>query len=159
MSRKRQAGFSLIELLIAMMIIAVIGTLGFKQFKTHSAKARHLKASDSVRLVAEALDQYYLKHGVYPDFTSYEAMVDSNSVLVKESLIPVNVPSKDPWGQAYEARSDKGKYFFKCQGDPSNPDDAELGWFTREPGKLAGSGDAAATGNAGAAQGAPGAAK
>ena len=31
MPLKRQAGFSLLELLVAMMIIAVIATLGFKQ--------------------------------------------------------------------------------------------------------------------------------
>jgi len=30
-------GFSLLELLVAMMIIAVLGTLGFSQYKKHSA--------------------------------------------------------------------------------------------------------------------------
>lgn len=139
MSKHRQAGFSLMELMVAMMILAVIGTLGFVSVKKYMGKAKHLTASDDLKVVSEGLDQYYLKHGVYPDFSSYQAMVDPASVLVKENLIPVNKSPKDPWKQDYEARSSKGTYFFKCLGDPSNPDDADLGGFTREPGgKLTG---------------------
>jgi len=138
MSKKRQAGFSLLELMVAMMIIAVLATLGFKGYTRYSATANRLKAGDTLKTVAEGLDVYYLRHGSYPDINGFEAMVDPGSVLVKENLIPVNTPSKDPWGQAYEARSSKATYFFKCLGDPANPDDATLGWFTREPGKLGG---------------------
>jgi len=143
MHTKRQAGFSLLELLVAMMILAVIATLGFQQLKKNSAKANHLKAVYALKTVAEGLDQYYIKHGVYPDFASFEAMVDPGSILVKESLIPVNAPPKDPWGQAYEARSSKITYFLKCAGDPSNPDDADLGWIAREPNRLTSAADAA----------------
>jgi len=143
MNKKRQSGFSLLELLVAMMILAVIGTLGFTQLQKHSAKARHIKAKDAMKIVANGLDQYYMKHGFYPSFSSYEAMVDAGSVLVKESFIRVNEPSKDPWGQAYEARSSKTTYFFKCLGDPSNPDDPELGWFSQEPSKTSSAADTA----------------
>jgi general secretion pathway protein G len=156
MSKRRQAGFSLMELLVAMMIMAVIGTLGFVQVKKHTAKARHLAADDDLKVVAQGLDTYYLRHGVYPDFSSYQAMVDPASVLVKESLIPVNKSPKDPWGQDYEARSSKGTYFFKCLGDPSNPEDPELGSFTREPGKVTGATGGIDNGSANAPGGAAG---
>jgi general secretion pathway protein G len=134
---RRQPGFSLLELLIAMMIIAVIATLGVKQYAKYSARARHLKAADNLKLVSEGLDQYYLKHGSYPDFSSFEAMIEPNSPLVKESLIASNMPAKDPWGQPFEGKSSKATYELKCEGDPTNPD--ELGPFTREPGKISGS--------------------
>jgi len=123
MRRNPQSGFSLIELLVAMMIIAVIATLGFKKYSDYSARARYLKAQDTLRIVKDGLDQYYLKHGRYPDLTSYDAMVDANSPLVKENMIPVNVPAKDPWDQAYEASSGKGSYELKCLGDPSGNED------------------------------------
>jgi general secretion pathway protein G len=134
---RRQSGFSLLELLIAMMIIAVIATLGVKQYAKYSAKARHLKAADNLKIVSEGLDQYYLKHGKYPDFGSFEAMVEPNSPLVKENLIASNMPAKDPWGQSFQGKSSKATYELKCDGDPTNPD--ELGPFTREPGKISGS--------------------
>jgi prepilin-type N-terminal cleavage/methylation domain-containing protein len=134
---RRQSGFSLLELLIAMMIIAVIATLGVKQYTKYSARARHLKAADNLKIVSEGLDQYYLKHGKYPDFGSFESMIEPNSALVKESLIAPNMPAKDPWGQSYQGKSSKGTYELKCDGDPTNPE--ELGPFTREPGKVSGS--------------------
>ena len=136
-SSHRQKGFSLLELLIAMMIIAVIATLGVKQYTKYSAKARHLKAADNLKIVSEGLDQYYLKHGKYPDFGSFEAMVEPNSALVKENLIASNMPPKDPWGQSYQGKSSKATYELKCDGDPTNTED--LGPFTREPGKISGS--------------------
>jgi prepilin-type N-terminal cleavage/methylation domain-containing protein len=134
--RASQSGFSLLELLVAMMIIAVIATLGFKQYNKYSAQARYLKAQDTLRIVGDGLDQYFLKHGIYPNLSSYEAMVDANSPLVKENMIPVNVPAKDPWGQPYEASSAKGRYELKCQGDPNSPE--ERAPFTVEPGKMPG---------------------
>lgn len=133
---RRQTGFSLLELLIAMMIIAVIATLGVKQYTKYSARARHLKAADNLKLVGEGLDQFYLKHGLYPDFGNFEAMVEPNSPLVKESLIAPNMAAKDPWGQSYQGKSTKATYELKCDGDPTNPE--ELGPFTREPGKISG---------------------
>jgi general secretion pathway protein G len=135
-SATKEKGFSLLELLIAMMIIAVIATLGVKQYGKYSAKARHLKAADNLKLVSEGLDQYYLKHGRYPDFGSFEAMIEPKSPLVTENLIAPNMPPKDPWDQFYQGKSDKGTYELKCDGDPTNPDD--LGPITREPGKITG---------------------
>ena len=126
MRQNRQSGFSLLELLVAMMIIAVIATLGFKQYNNYSAKARYLKAQDTLRIVGDGLDQYYLQHGQYPNLTTYESMIDANSPLVKENMIPPNVPTKDPWGNPYEATAGKGKY----------AEDRKA--FTVEPGKMSG---------------------
>jgi len=134
MRQTRQKGFSLLELLVAMTILAVIGTIGFVQFKKNTAQARYLKAKDFVETVGKGLDQYYLKHGFFPDLASYEAMVEANSPLVKENFIPANTPAKDPWGQALEGTSSKGNYVLKCAGDPSHPED--FGPFQIEPGKF-----------------------
>ena len=134
MHLKRQSGFSLLELLVAMMIIAVIATLGFKQYNKYSNNARYLKAQDTLRIVGEGLDQYFVQHGVYPNLTSYESMIDGNSPLVKENLIPPNVPTKDPWKNTFEGSAGKGNYVLKCQGDPGGS--PLYPPFTREPGRM-----------------------
>ena len=136
-ARRATRGFSLLELLVAMMIIAVLGTLGFSQFRKHSAQARYLKAQDDLKIVSEGLDQYYLKHGNFPELGSFDAMVDSNSSLVKESLIKVNMSAQDPFGQPYEGKSTRATYELKCAGDPNNQEDA--GPIIRSPGQVSGS--------------------
>ena len=141
-SRLKARGFSLLELLVAMMIIAVLGTLGFTQYKKHAAKARYLKAGDDLKIVAEGLDQYYLAHGRFPDFGSFDAMVDPNSVLVKESLIKVGMSAQDPFGQPYEGKSTRANYELKCAGDPNNQDDA--GPIIRTPGQVSSASPASA---------------
>jgi len=138
MRQNRQTGFSLLELLVAMMIIAVIATLGFKKYNEFSAKARYLKAQDTLQILGSGLDQYFLKHGRYPDLTSYESMIDGNSPMVKENMIPPNMPAKDPWDQPYEASAGKGKYELKCLGDPNNSEERKP--FSIEPGRMAGEG-------------------
>jgi general secretion pathway protein G len=141
MKKNRQSGFSLMELLVAMMIIAVLATIGIKKYNEFSANARYIKAKDIVHTVSEGLDQYYLKHGKYPDFTSFEAMVEANSPLVKENMLPVNEPAVDPWGNPFEGKSGKASYELKCGGDPNgSPDRAP---FSSEPGKISGSTPAA----------------
>jgi general secretion pathway protein G len=136
MHRNRQTGFSLLELLVAMMIIAVIATLGFKQYTKYSTKARYLKAQDTLRIVGDGLDAYYIQHGQFPNLTTYESMIDASSPLVKENMIPPNVPPKDPWGNPFEAKAAKNQYELKCQGDPNGSEECPP--FTREPGKMSG---------------------
>ncbi|WP_005036197.1 type IV pilin protein [Holophaga foetida] len=145
-STSRQRGFSLMELMIALMIIGVIATLGFKAYGKYSAKARYTKAQDTMKTVAEGLDQYYLKYGKYPDLGSFEAMVDANSPLVKQSMVPVNTPGKDMWDQPFEGKSTKATYELKCLGDPTDQEDRPP--FTREPGKIGGGATTAPSGEA-----------
>ncbi|HJW34412.1 MAG TPA: prepilin-type N-terminal cleavage/methylation domain-containing protein [Holophagaceae bacterium] len=134
MNRRNEKGFSLLELLVAMMIIAVLGTLGFNQVRKRTVEARYIKAKDEVKIMAEGLDQYYLKHGRYPDLGSWEAMMDPGSVLVKEDLIKTNMSAKDPFDQPYEAKSNRGSYEIKCLGAPD--DQENHGPFSRTPGQV-----------------------
>lgn len=146
--RKTQKGFSLMELMIAMMIIAIIATLGFKSFKGYTARAHYLTSQDTVSKVRDGLDQYYLKHGKYPDFGSFEAMVDNGSSLVKENMIPVNVPNHDGFTQPFEGKSGKSGYELKCLGDPNNQ--ADFPEFTVRPGEMVGSSSSSGKGTTGA---------
>ncbi len=106
-SRNRTAGgmhgFTLVELLLVLMILALIGGLVLPGIigKAESAKAK--AAASQVNRLAMAVESYYLDTGSTPD--SLDLLVTEsgdvkgwNGPYVKASLL------KDPWGREYEYR-------------------------------------------------------
>jgi len=94
-------GFTLVELLLVLMILALIGGLVLPGIigKAESAKAK--AAASQVSRLAMAVESYYLDTGTTPD--SLELLVTEsgdvkgwNGPYVKVSLL------KDPWGRDYE---------------------------------------------------------
>lgn len=132
MNKNRRQGFTLLELVVAMTVMAVLAVVGFKFIKNYGNQARHIRAQGEMKTVAEGIDKYYLQVGRYPEFSSWTAMVDANSVLVKGNHIPANMQPKDPWKQDYEATCTvRDGYMLKCLGDPKN----EFGEIVMRPGQ------------------------
>ena len=103
----RQAGFTFIEIMVAMMILVVlIGLAGFTYVR-YIARARVVGARNQIETFGIALNSYYLDTGRYP--TSEQGLA---ALWEKPLLSPV--PSQwdgpyltrelpvDPWGNAYE---------------------------------------------------------
>lgn len=97
-------GFTLVELLLVLMILALIGGLVLPGIigKAESAKAK--AASTQVDRLSMAVESYYLDTGLIPD--SLEMLINEsgnvkgwNGPYVKSSLL------KDPWGRDYDYRT------------------------------------------------------
>ena len=100
-SRGVQQGFTLVELLLVLVILALIGGLVLPGIigKAEGAKAK--AASSQVSRLAMAVESYYLDTGSTPE--SLEQLVNEpsdatgwNGPYVKPSSL------KDPWGREYE---------------------------------------------------------
>jgi general secretion pathway protein G len=94
-------GFTLVELLLVMVILALIGGLVLPGIigKAESAKAK--AAASQVSRLAMAVESYYLDTGSTPE--SLDVLVTEsgdvsgwNGPYVKGSLL------KDPWGREYQ---------------------------------------------------------
>jgi general secretion pathway protein G len=108
MKKIKQAGFSLIELLVVLAILALLIGVVAPQVMKHLGKAK----SDSARLQIEdlgaALDMYYLEIGDYPTtdqgitalIKSPENVKNWNGPYMKKKKIPM-----DPWQQEYHYQS------------------------------------------------------
>ena len=99
--RNLNGGFTLVELLLVLVILALIGGLVLPGIigKAESAKAK--AAASQVSRLAMAVESYYLDTGTTPD--SLEDLVNEpgdapgwNGPYVKASSL------KDPWGREYE---------------------------------------------------------
>ncbi len=103
----RQAGFTFIEIMVAMMILLIlIGAAGFTYIR-YVARARVVGAKNQIEAFSIALNAYYLDCGRYP--TAEQGL---KALWEKPVMEPVpsqwsgpylnkEVP-KDPWGRPYE---------------------------------------------------------
>ena len=111
---KDQAGFTLIELIVVVMIIGLLAGLVAPQFMKQSERAEAKTAKAQIELFGTALDTFRLDIGRYP--TSQEGLaalmqkpggVDRwDGPYLRKDLPP------DPWGKPYIYKSpgDHGAY-------------------------------------------------
>jgi len=111
---KDQAGFTLIELIVVVMIIGLLAGLVAPQFMKQSERAEAKTAKAQIELFGTALDTFRLDVGRYP--TSQEGLaalmqkpggVDRwDGPYLRKDLPP------DPWGKPYVYKSpgDHGAY-------------------------------------------------
>ena len=101
MPNNRQRGFTLVELLLVLVILALIAGLVLPGIigKAESAKAK--AASSQISRISMSVESFYLDTGNTP--SSLEELVNQpsgvtgwNGPYIKTSLL------KDPWGQPYK---------------------------------------------------------
>jgi len=99
--KKKQSGFTLVELLLVLVILALIAGLVLPGIigKAESAKAKAAKSQ--ISRIEMSVETFYLDTGNPP--SSLEQLVNEpsgvngwNGPYIKNSLL------KDPWGQAYK---------------------------------------------------------
>lgn len=101
-----QAGFTLIEVLVVVVIIGILAAVVVPRFMDEPDKARAVKARQDIQALVTALNMYRLDNQVYPSTNQgLGALVDKPSGRPE----PVNWKAggyierlpRDPWGRNY----------------------------------------------------------
>jgi general secretion pathway protein G len=112
--KHRQSGFTLIELMIVISIIAVLATLGVTNFSAATRRARDSVRKSDVSAISQALVLRRSDHGSYPPQNAAGAMTDA----VRDSLQPTYIrelPIDPMTGTRYFYRADAaGRRFALC---------------------------------------------
>jgi len=110
--KKREMGFSLIELLIVMVIMGLLAALVGPRMFGKVGKSKQNAARSQMALFETALDTYRLDVGKYPSAEQgLQALRTKPSDEEKWDgpYLPKSVP-KDPWGHPYVySRTDNGE--------------------------------------------------
>lgn len=64
---KSEAGFTLVELLIVLMVLGILATIAIPRFKDMSGKANQVKMKSELKQVQTAMELYYAEHNEYPN--------------------------------------------------------------------------------------------
>lgn len=64
---KRNAGFTIVELLIVIVVIAILAAISIVAFSGIQERARDSRREAAVNTITRALEMYHLDNGGYPD--------------------------------------------------------------------------------------------
>ena len=91
MKNNNKKAFTLVELIVAITILAVLATIWFLAFKDYTRWARDSVRYSDVLVLTKGLELFYLKTGSYPDPDNYSSITHSWVLLWKQGLIWENV--------------------------------------------------------------------
>jgi general secretion pathway protein G len=107
-NKRNQRGFTLIELMVVLIILALLATVVVPNVVGKSDQAKVTKAQADVASVEALLDQYYLDMGQYPSteegLKALSKAPDGADKKWKGPYAKKPVPL-DPWGNAYHYES------------------------------------------------------
>lgn len=121
LNNRKQTGFTLLELLVVLGIIAMLAGLVGPQVMKHMGESKVKAAKVQIEDLAQTLDMYKLDVGSYPTSEQgLNALVESpdgaqrwNGPYLRKSKIPL-----DPWQQEYKYTSpgEHGKFDLSSLG-------------------------------------------
>ncbi|HZN39938.1 MAG TPA: type II secretion system protein GspG [Planctomycetota bacterium] len=99
-----EAGFTLIEIMVVVMILGLLATLVVANVVPAGDTARETKAQSDVCALADMVRSYRVKNGTFPGSLEVLAQKDERGRSELEYL------SKDPWDHAYILRVDGAQF-------------------------------------------------
>lgn len=111
MPKSAVKGFTLVELLVVMAIIALLLTLAVPRYFNHLASSRDTILRQDLAVMRDAIDKYHGDRGRYPE--SLEELVDArylralpvDPVTERSDTWQIVAPSDEDAGAVYDVRS------------------------------------------------------
>jgi general secretion pathway protein G len=121
---RRRSAFTLIEILVVIVVIAILATLVAPNVFQHVGAAKSATAKSQIEMLSTTLDAYRLSNGMYPTTEQglqalYERPSIDPPVNWNGPYLSKPVPL-DPWGNPYY-------YVFPGQQNPNGYDLYSLG--------------------------------
>lgn len=134
LKKKKQAGFTLVEVMVTMVIIGLLTTFVVLNVLPATGKASQQKAKGDIRLIEAALERYKLDMFVYPEEQyGLEALIElppgANNQDRYQTGGYIKFLPNDPWGNPYiyVYPGENGVYditSYGADGEPGGEDEA-----------------------------------
>lgn len=80
----KKSGFTLVELLVVILIIAILATIGAAVYVQSQVKARDAKRRSDMVTIADAFEQYYITNSEYPASVSTPTQYYVNGAVPRD---------------------------------------------------------------------------
>lgn len=136
---KASSGFTLIEVMVVVVIIAILAAMIVPKIMSRPEQARMVKVKQDLMVIQSALDLYKLDNGRYP--TTDQGLA---ALVNKPTTPPIprnwkadgyleNIPV-DPWGENYQYMNDSEKLRIFSFGSAGKEGDQPIGnWNIDKP--------------------------
>jgi len=128
---KINPGFTLVELLVVMAILAILSTVALGQFTNSQKKARDTQRKSDLDNVARALEMYYNDNKTYPASSEGKIAVDGGATIIdwttpfqqdvgSETIVYMKKLPCDPdrnWNYCYWSDGGGFKLYAKLEND------------------------------------------
>ena len=110
----RRKGFSLVEILVVLVIMAIITGGGMMIMGGSSDRAKYARAQQDLDVIQQAMVQYYNVRGSYDGVNksaeTLEGAIDTNGKKIFQSFVGKPIGEwKDPWENEYRIESTYGE--------------------------------------------------
>ncbi len=110
--KNQKHGFTLVELLVVMAILAILATVTLANFRTSQIKARDAQRKHDLRQIVNALEAYFSDHNGYPE-------ASNGKIMACGCQDPgLACGWDDPVGQREFCDGNNTVYMAKVPGDP-----------------------------------------
>ena len=82
---KKQYGFTLVELMITVAIIAIIASIALPSYERYVSKANRVDATTEIMKLAAAQEKYYLQNNSYATETLLAGFINGGTTLETQS--------------------------------------------------------------------------
>lgn len=117
--RGGEDGFTLVEMLVVLAIIAMVTTLVAPQILRYLGSARVDAAHAQIRNIASALELYYIDNGAYPsneDGLEALAVAPASAAAWSGPYLKDAGKLADPWGRAYTYQTSDSAFTVRSLG-------------------------------------------
>ncbi|HQD39431.1 MAG: type II secretion system major pseudopilin GspG [Firmicutes bacterium] len=106
MKRHREAGFTLLELVLVMLILGILAARLVPNFVGRSEDAKRSRAISDLEAISTALDAFELDNGFFPSTNQgLQALVEQPQGADNwKGPYLRRLPRQDPWGNPYQYR-------------------------------------------------------